>query len=416
MADRPGKLSTAWKVGRIAGRRLLGRKVGEKDHALTQSLAESLDQMKGLAMKVGQIVSYMDVPLPEELQSKLSVLQTGSVGRPANELASVFEASLGASPDELFDELEQRPVAAASIGQVHHARFQGREVAVKVQYPEVAGSFADDLSLLHRLAGLASLGSSVDGRAMVGELAARLEEECDYEREARFQEAFARSFAHDPGVRIPSVIHERSGPQILTTEWLAGRDFASFVAGATDEERQRAARTLVRFSYRSLLTHGVIQADPHPGNFAFPEEGGVVFYDFGCVRDIGSDLRDALRALAAAMVAGDRTAAREAAVAMGVVGNAKRFDHDHFTLTMQHLHRPFLEPEFELTHDYLAEGMRLNGPSSPNARTLAMPPAYLWVARLQWGLWSIVSRIHPPPTSYADILHESLSEPPRGLD
>jgi len=411
VGKRPGNLFVAWKAGRIASRRLFRREVGERDHALTESLVESLDEMKGLAMKVGQIVSYMDVPLPDELQQKLVRLQTGATGRPLAELEAVFERSLGAGPSALFDSIDEQPIAAASIGQVHRARVAGQQVAVKVQYPEIAQTFVDDLSLVHRLAGLASLASSVDGKAMVMELAARLQEECDYEREARFQQTFTRSFSGDPSVRIPPVLPERSGAQVLTTGWLGGASLEALAASGSDEQRRRAAETLIRFAYRSLLVHGVIQADPHPGNFAFPSDGGVAFYDFGCVREIGDDLRDALRRMAEAMGEDDRDAAREAAIAMGVVGRPKRFDHDHFYQMMRHLHRPFLEPRFTFTKEFVQAAMEYNGPRNPNARHMALPPAYLWVARLQWGLWSVLARLQATGT-FRGILHDALDEAP----
>jgi predicted unusual protein kinase regulating ubiquinone biosynthesis (AarF/ABC1/UbiB family) len=414
MGKRPGHLGVAWKAGRIASRRLFGRKVGDQDHALTESLVESLDEMKGLAMKIGQIVSYMDVPLPDELQAKLVRLQTGATGRPLTELVAVFESSLGATPAELFETIEEQPIAAASIGQVHRGRVGEREVAVKVQYPEVAQTFVDDLSLVHRLAGLASLASSVDGKAMVEELAARLQEECDYEREARFQQVFARAFREDLAVRIPPVLPELSGSRVLTTGWLGGATLGALAESGSEDQRRRAAETLVRFAYRSLLVHGLIQADPHPGNFAFPADGGVAFYDFGCVRDIGTDLRDALRAMAVAMLHDDREAAREAAIAMGVVGNPKRFDHDHFYEMMRQLHRPFLVPRFTFTMEFVKAAMELNGPRSPNARHMAMPPAYLWVARLQWGLWSVLARLGATGT-FDPILREALAEPPSDM-
>jgi len=411
MGKRPGNLFIAWTAGRIATRRLLRRGVGAKDHALTESLVESLDEMKGLAMKVGQIVSYMDVPLPDELQEKLVRLQTGAAGRPLGELAPVFERSLGAPPTALFDGIDDVPIAAASIGQVHRARVGDRALAVKVQYPEVAQTFVDDLAIVHRLAGLASLASSVDGRAMVEELAARLQEECDYEREAERQAIFAERFAADRAIRIPHVVPELSGAQVLTSEWIAGEPLGSLARDGSEDERRFAAETLVRFAYRSLLVDGLIQADPHPGNFAFLGAGAVVFYDFGCVRDVGAELQVALRAMADAMIREDREAAREAAVAMGVVGNPKRFDHDHFYAMMRHLHRPFLEARFTFTPAFVKAAMEYNGPRNPNARHMALPPAYLWVARLQWGLWSVLARLRATG-SFAPILRAALAEDP----
>lgn len=411
--ERPSKLSVAWNAGRLAGRRVLRRQVGERDLALGDALTGQLDQMKGLAMKLGQIVSYLDVPLPDAVQDQLARLQTGALGMDEAESRAVIEGALGAPVEALFDELDWQPVAAASIGQVHRARVDGRPVAVKVQYPSVAASFSDDLRAAGRLASLASLATAVDGRALVGELRDRLTEECDYEREARAQQAFARAFRGDPGVRIPGVCAERSARAVLTTEWAEGRGFSSLLGSA---RRDAAAQTLVRFAYRSLLQLGAIQADPHPGNFLFGDEPGrVVCLDFGCVRRIEGAMVEALREVARAVRAGDGSRLREAAVTLGVVGEARRFDFEHFGRTMEHLHRPFLVPRFTFDLEYVREGYALNGPKNPNARTMSMPPAYIWVARLQWGLWSVLARLGASG-GFAELLDELLESPQTPLD
>lgn len=155
--DEPSTLGVAWTAGRLAGRRLLGRAVGERDLELGELLTGQLDQMKGLAMKVGQIVSYLDVPLPDRVQEQLARLQTGQHAMPPSQVRRVLEAALGVEVEACFEAFEWAPVAAASIGQVHRARVLGRPVAVKVQYPDVAGSFSNDLRAVGRISSLASL-------------------------------------------------------------------------------------------------------------------------------------------------------------------------------------------------------------------------------------------------------------------
>jgi predicted unusual protein kinase regulating ubiquinone biosynthesis (AarF/ABC1/UbiB family) len=313
----------------------------------------------------------------------------------------------------VFDAFEWQPVAAASIGQVHRALVDGREVAVKVQYPGVARSFTDDLRAAGRLSSLAALASAVDGPALVGELGARLVEECDYLREAQAQRAFARAFADDPEVSIPEVLTERSAATVLTSAWVRGQGFAE-LCQAPAARRNAIAATLVRFSYRSLLQLGAIQADPHPGNFVFPsapeQPGKVAFLDFGCVRVLEREMVEALRELATALREQDRPRFRAAAQALGVVGRPDKFDYEDYFKVMEHLHRPFLRPRFEIDPAYVREGFALNGPASPNARTQAMPPAYIWVARLQWGLWSILARLRASG-SFAGLLDELLAGP-----
>jgi predicted unusual protein kinase regulating ubiquinone biosynthesis (AarF/ABC1/UbiB family) len=421
MTDRkPSKLKVAWTAGRLAGRRVLGLRAGERDLALGELLTAQLDQMKGLAMKVGQIVSYLDVPLPEAVQDQLARLQTGQRGLPPAQVRQLIEAALGRPVEALFQAFEWEPVAAASIGQVHRAVVDGRPVAVKVQYPEVARSFGDDLRAAGRFSSLAALASAVDGPALVHELGQRLVEECDYVREAHAQAAFARAFAADPQVLVPAVLADHSAATVLTTAWAEGESFAA-LRQAGQARRDAAAATLIRFSYRSLLQLAAIQADPHPGNFVFPIEptagaasgpasGVVAFLDFGCVRVLEPAMVEALRGIAAAVRDGDRPRFRQAVQALGVVGRPKKFDYEHFFVVMAHLHRPFLVPRFTFDPTYVREGYAYNGPGSPNARTMAMPPAYIWVARLQWGLWSILARLQVSG-SFGPLLDELLATP-----
>lgn len=427
MTDRkPSKLGVAWTAGRLAGRRLLGLRAGERDLELGELLTGQLDQMKGLAMKVGQIVSYLDVPLPEAVQEQLARLQTGQRGMPADRVREVIEAALGRSVEAAFEAFDWEPVAAASIGQVHRAAVRGRSVAVKVQYPEVARSFGEDLRAVGRLSSLASLASAVDGRALVNELRERLVEECDYVREARAQAAFAGAFADDRDVIVPAVLTDCSAATVLTTEWIDGETFSALrpAEAAAQARRDAVAATLVRFAYRSLWQLAAIQADPHPGNFVFPvaspeapARGRVAFLDFGCVRVLEPVMVEALRDIATAVRDDDRPRFRRAVQALGVVGKPRSFDYEHFFAVMEHLHRPLLAPRFTFTADYVREGYAFNGPSSPNARTIAMPPAYIWVARLQWGLWSILARLRAR-VALGGITDELLASPiePLSLD
>lgn len=405
---RPSRLRAAWTAGRLAGRRLLGRKVSERDAELGELLTGQLDRMKGLPMKLGQIVSYMDVPLPEQVLTTMANLQTGEHGLDPEASRAALEAALDGPLESLFDEIDLAPIAAASIGQVHRAQVRGRRVAVKVRYPGIAETFRKDLGLVRRLASLASLASAVDGPAIVAELQQRLEEECDYAREASMQRRFAAAFAGDRDVHVPAVVDDRSGPAILTSDWVDGDSFEQLRRGGDRARIDAVAEILVRFSYRSLLDLALIQADPHPGNFIF-EPGRVAFLDFGCVRQLDVDVVEALRASICAVRDRDMPRFRDAVVALGVVGRPKKFDFEHFFAVMEHLYRPLLAPRFCFSAEYVREGHRHNGPSSPNARHMAIPPAYVWVMRLQWGLWSILGKLEARG-SFRPILERALDE------
>lgn len=409
MPGNSNRLGAVFTAGRLASRRLLRRREGERDAELGELLTSQLDEMKGLAMKLGQIVSYMDVPLPQVAQEKLARLQSGTSGMSEAQTLTVLRDSLGADFLARFDEFTLRPFAAASIGQVHRGRFRGQDVVLKVQYPESARGFANDLAGVNKIAAIASLLSAVDGKAIVRELAERLAEECDYEREARFQKSFAHAFARDASVHVPTVIDELTTKRTIGSTWSDGADFAN-ACQLPQSTRDQYARTLVRFSYRSLLTFAAIQADPHPGNFLFGPEERVTFLDFGCVRTFGSRFIDLLRNLIAAIDEGDRSKFRALTIQLGMAPRPEKFDFEHHFRMMEHLHRPLLAPRFRFTQKFIKEGLDYNGPSSPNARHMSMPPAYIWVARLQWGLWSVLKRLEAN-APLRDIFDEIQAEP-----
>lgn len=410
---RPSNLGAMWTAGRIAARRVLRRKEGAQDERLGEALSDQLDQMKGLAMKVGQIVSYMDVPLPSSVQEKLARLQRGMQGMPEAKTRAALAAALGADWASRFDAFEIEPFAAASIGQVHRASFEGQPIAFKLRYPEVADTMSSDLGTMRRIASLASLASAVNGQAIVDELAARLSEECDYEREARYQSLFRCAFADDPDIVIPDVHASLSTESTIATAWCDGSTL-EVACEAHEATRNRYARALVRFSYRSLFELGTIQADPHPGNFLFGDDGRVTCLDFGCVRAFDPELVQALRAMLVALDHGDHPGFREAIVAIGMAPKPKRFDFEHAFRMMEHLNRPLLQPRFAFTPAFVREGMDYNGPTNPNARHMDLPAPYLWVVRLQWGLWSLLTRLRAD-VALRDIIDDLLTHPIGGL-
>jgi len=401
---------STWMAGRLAGRRLVGRAVSERDVLLGERLTAELDQLKGLPMKLGQIVSYMDVPLPDEVVARMARLQTGHSGLDAQQTRAALEGALGDALEVLFSSFELAPVAAASIGQVHRAQVDDRQVAVKLQYPDVANTFRRDLGLVERLAGLASLASAVDGRAVVRELAERLEEECDYAREAAMQQRFAAAFAGDAQVHIPDVVPELCRPTVLTSAWVDGWSFEDLRQQAPKPLINAIAGVLIRFSYRSLLNLALIQADPHPGNFLFSPSGRVTFLDFGCVKELEPTWIEALRRSICAVRDGHHGRFRDAIEDLGLIGRPKKFDTAHFFAVMEHLYRPLLAHSFRFDAEFVKQGHELNGPSSPNSRALAIPPAYVWVMRLQWGLWSILGRLQAEG-SFRHTLERILDEP-----
>jgi predicted unusual protein kinase regulating ubiquinone biosynthesis (AarF/ABC1/UbiB family) len=393
---------------------LLRRQASVTDQVIGEKLAAELDEMKGMAMKLGQIISYFDGILPESTHAALRSLQRGAKPVAFSVMSAVIESAFEAPLGELFEEFEHVPVAAASIGQVYRARFHGVDVAVKVQYPNVRKTFESDTKRLRRLAGLASLATAVDGHAIADELRARLLEECDYEQEARHQEAFAAAFAQDPRIVVPNVVWERTRGSVLTTAWHPGRDFYAFNDAASPEQRAAAATALVQFAYRSLYGRAAINADPHPGNYLFPADGTVVFLDFGCVRRFDLDFLERERALTKVVLEDRRDDFRDAVLATGMVPKPKRFDFDVYWEQLCHHYAPYRVPRYRITLEHLAEAMRFNGPSNPNVRRLAIPPQWIWLQRLQFGLHAVLARLDVE-LAYGDILRNALAEPPRPL-
>jgi predicted unusual protein kinase regulating ubiquinone biosynthesis (AarF/ABC1/UbiB family) len=370
----------------------LFRSSEEADARFGEGLLDRLDEMKGFAMKVGQILSYVDGALPAAAQERLRALQQGQRTLEAPAVRAQVEAALGAPVDTLFERFDDDPLAAASIGQVHRARFEGREVAVKVQYPHVADTFRTDFRQLRGVAALAGLGTAVDGQALVAELEARFLEECDYQREASWQEAFQDALADLPGAFVPGVARARSAPTVLTTDFVEGAPFYRFLETASQEAKDRAGLLLFEVSFRCIFRHGAIQADPHPGNFLFPADGRVALLDWGCVRAYERPFVERWRALARVLLDHDRSAFEEAFRATGMVGSP-RFDFDAQYLQMRHLYAPLDTASYQFTPDYVAATMELAKPGNPNLRRLAMPPEWLWTNRLHFGLYSVLAAL-----------------------
>lgn len=397
---------------RFGLRRLVRRDEADAD-ALGRALVGELDTLKGMAMKVGQILSYMDGVIPAQTQTHLARLQRGARPHPWPEMRAVIESSLGATINDLYDQIDPEPVAAASIGQVHRARIDSQNVAVKVQYPGIRDSFEADVRQLRRLSALAGLGTRVDGQAIVDDLRDRLIEECDYLHEARWQSWFADRFADDPSIRIPSVVPERSTDVVLTTRWHDGLTLEQRLIQGGPEARQHAARTLARMAWTSLFALGVINADPHPGNQLFCD-GAVVFLDFGCVRQFGSVWLQATRSELRAVLDGDRAAFREALLRSGQVPRPKRFDFDAHWAMQRHLWQPYLSDTFRFTPDWLRAGAAFTGPGNANLRQLAIAPEWVWLSRLQWGLHAVLVRLGAQGR-YREILGEALDSTPKDL-
>jgi len=414
LADRilsTGKIAAAG--ARLASRRAFGFE-GERDAKLGAALATELDRMKGMAMKVGQIFSYFDGILPDQAQEALRGLQQGATRLPYGRVARVIEEELGRPIEAVFEDFERDPAASASIGQVHRARYKGRAVAVKIQYPGLADSIEADFARLRPFTRLISVGTAVDGPRIADDLVARLVEECDYRTEAASQEAFRAAFAADPEIAIPAVVPEATSRRVLTMAWAEGRDLYRFATEAPQGHRDAATRTLVRFVYRSLFELETVNADPHPGNYLFPRgcptAAPIVFLDFGCTHAFTPEFMASERAIARCVIDGHRDRFDEVFLATGMVASPRGFDYDVQWRMHRLQYRPFWDREFVYTTDFMREAMEMSGPSNPNLRRLAISNEWVWLQRLVWGLHAVLVRFGAR-APLGDVLREQLDRP-----
>jgi predicted unusual protein kinase regulating ubiquinone biosynthesis (AarF/ABC1/UbiB family) len=280
--------------GRVAGlMRSPERRAEDLDrrHRETaERMADALGNLRGAAMKIGQLASFVDVDLlPDEYravyQERLARLRDAAPPMPWADVRGVLEEEWDEPPERVLEHMETDAVAAASIGQVHRAVLPGGQVvAVKVQYPGVADALRADMrnaGLILRLARV--LAPGLDARAAADELRERVLEELDYEYEADSQHSFARAYRGHPFIHVPDVVTRLSRPRVLVSEWVEGMGFEA-VRGLPRDERDRFAEIVFRFCFGSIYHLRHFNADSHPGNYLLRPDGRVAFLDFGMTK------------------------------------------------------------------------------------------------------------------------------------
>src|SRR5262249_52920537 len=273
----------ALRGGRVAWRARHGEDLPTDINALATVVA-SIGQLKGIAMKTGQLLSYLDLPLPREMRSALAVLQTHSPPMPFERVADIVRAELGGRAAPLLEHMAPVPAAAASIGQVHRARLpDGTQVAVKVQYPGIEKAIISDFraaAVVKRFVELVAPGATVD--AVAREARRALLDECNYEREALYQQHFGRIYGDHPTLAVPAVHRSYCSRRVLTTSWVDGLRFDEFVAATPPGlERDRVGEALFEFYVGTVFRHGLCNWDPHPDNYIFRSTGRLEVLDSG---------------------------------------------------------------------------------------------------------------------------------------
>ncbi|WP_406506911.1 ABC1 kinase family protein [Streptomyces sp. NBC_00212] len=412
MSDLPRKAVTrtaklaALPLG-FAGRATwgLGKRIGGKSAELVarelqqrtaEQLFKVLGELKGGAMKFGQALSVFESALPEEVagpyRAALTKLQEAAPPMPTRTVHAVLEERIGADWRELFLEFEEKPAAAASIGQVHRAVWHdGREVAVKVQYPGAGEALLSDLTQLSRFARL--LGPLIPGmdiKPLITELRDRVSEELDYELEARAQREHAAEFAGDGDVLVPDVVHQCD--QVLVTEWIEGIPLSDVIKDGTPEQRDRAGQLLTRFLFSGPARTGLLHADPHPGNFRLlpPEKAGgqwrLGVMDFGTVDRLPGGLPATIGESLRMTLEGEAEAVYELLRGEGFVKESIDLDPDAVLDYLLPIIEPAQADEFTFSRGWMrGQAARIADPRSPAhqlGKQLNLPPSYLLIHRV----------------------------------
>ncbi|MCU1346719.1 MAG: hypothetical protein JWL70_2985 [Acidimicrobiia bacterium] len=362
-----------------------------------QQVADTLGNMKGALMKLGQMASYLDEGLPPHVREVLSQLQGNAPPMSAELAAGCVEAELGSPPEKIFATWDPEPIAAASIGQVHRAiTHDGQAVAVKVQYPGVADAITSDLGVADMV--FAAIGMSFTGlnrKAVTDEIKLRVLEELDYYIEASNQQLFYDFYDGHPFIHIPAVRHDLSTGRVLTTELATGATFDE-VLGWDQAERDQAAESMFRFAFRSLYSLHAFNGDPHPGNYLFNPGGQVTFLDFGMVRrftpaEIGTFM-DLIRYMvlepsAAGFRAG--LAASGLLSADAPVSDTELVDYFSAFYDIVRGEQPKA-----FTAEYASAIVRRTfDPTSPVAKYATVPPPYVIIQRINLGLYALLGSL-----------------------
>jgi len=409
------------------GKRLGGRPAelvaAEMQQRTAEQLFAVLGQLKGGAMKFGQAMSVFEAALPEEMaapyRAALTKLQDAAPPMPTATVHSLLAAELGPDWPALLPDLPDRPAAAASIGQVHRGRWHdGREVAVKIQYPGAGPALISDLNQLARLARLfGTLTPGLDVGPLIRELKARVGEELDYLLEAEFQREFAAAYADDPDVCVPAVV--AATPRVLVTEWISGTPLSSVIASGSPAQRDEAGRLLALFHFSAPMRTGLLHADPHPGNFRLLPDGRLGVLDFGAVAQLPDGLPEPIGRLSRVALAGDAAAVLEGLRTEGFVRPGIEIDADAVLDYARPLLAPLQHDSFHFTRAWLrTEAARIADPRSEAyalGRQLNLPPSYLLIHRVTLGSIGVLCQLDAR-ASYRAIVEEwqpGFAEPRR---
>jgi predicted unusual protein kinase regulating ubiquinone biosynthesis (AarF/ABC1/UbiB family) len=390
----------------------IGRTREGKDAALERRQIEAAEQivaalgtMKGAAMKVGQVLSFLDVGLippehREEFQRKLGALRDAAPTVTFKEMRKVIEEELDDPIDEIFEELDPEPIAAASIGQVYKARLRdGRQVAVKVQYPGVAAAVRADMQNLGMILRLAKrIAPGMDPKAIGEEIRDRIEDELDYELEAQNQRSLARIFRGHPFIVVPDVITSLSRERVLVSEYVHGIGFEE-LKKRPQEQRDRVGEMLFRFYFGCLYRHHQFSGDPHPGNSMLLEDERMAFLDFGLFKRMPPGTVERELAVARAVIEGDTETIMRIGTETGFFPEPEKFDPERVLEHFRAATSWYTEDAYiELTPEWATRVLiDMGDPRSEyfgQLRHENAPPDHIFGRRMEVLTLAVLSQLH----------------------
>ncbi|WAL64756.1 AarF/UbiB family protein [Amycolatopsis cynarae] len=387
------------------GRRLSGQSAKDVNAALSAKAAEQLFEvlgtLKGGAMKFGQTLSVFEAAVPDEMaapyRDALTRLQSAAPPMSGKQAQRVLAEQLGRSWRDRFREFDDEPTAAASIGQVHRGVWHdGRQVAVKVQYPGADEALRSDLRQLQRFSRLfQALLPGTEVKPLLAELAARMDEELDYRGEAESQRAFAKAFAGDEHVLIPKVI--ASAPKTLVTEWVSGTPLSKIISGGDAATRNEVGALLAEFHYSSPARVGLLHSDPHPGNFLLVEDGRLAVIDFGAVARLPHGIPHHLGEMTRLALDGRSEELMQLLREAGFVRPGTELEAEDVLAYLAPFTQPLATERFHFTRKWMQQqAMRVGdtrGRDFRIGRSLNLPPEYLMIHRVTAGSTGILCQL-----------------------